>query len=562
MKKILFLMILFLLFSCENKELVESDNINSDKKIVKQESQEKINTWVVLSNKEEIDENKKIEIEKEIIKIENKYCILDECIPLDVDIKEENWFFIGKINRWWDTGDYKKYTYRLNTNLDFLEIILEEMMHKETIKIFKVWEYYIKSIDNAWCWGSNLDQKVYDKNSNEVKDFLLSEFTKDIKIWNIIYKPTLIWKWWFGQPLDSFNKFKAFKNEKWKYEIFKNEKEFQVFVENKVLNIDKKIYESYITKYEKYPEINVIYNSVWYDDSSIRVVWLWIDKNYLAKNIMNNWEYLDLSVTNKIISYYNWWNEWIFDSNWKRITKVDFSQLPIFNMKKLNDNWNYLVYFQKWYKIQQFVEMCKPVVYYYSNENESNILTLNLKKWDYFTKLIPELNNNSAWEFESNNWKVIVENKEYDYLYYSLVTLWYKHNDNWWIVKWENIINFFNDKLDKINFNKKEKNDFIDFWKHEYEENKYYFVSFKYKEELDKIIPLKFTKNPENEFRVLLDSYVLDNYSEEINGKYLYSKIWNAFDGYLIKKFNRSLNTREVFEWGGVLVKENETIIK
>ena len=66
--------------------------------------------------------------------------------------------------------------------------------------------------------------------------------------------------------------------------------------------------------------------------------------------------------------------------------------------------------------------MCKPVVYYYSKQNENNTLTLNLKKNDYFTKLIPNFNEKNTWNFESNTGKIKVENQKYDYLYYSLVT--------------------------------------------------------------------------------------------------------------------------------------------
>jgi hypothetical protein len=105
------------------------------------------------------------------------------------------------------------------------------------------------------------------------------------------------------------------------------------------------------------------------------------------------------------------------------------------------------------------------------------------------------------------------------------------------------------DKLEKINFSKKEKSDFIDFWKKEYKNDKYYFVSFKYKEDLDKIVPLNFSNKVDNEFRVLLDSYELENLSKD-KEKFLYSsKDKNKFDKYLIKRFERGNTSNEVFEW-------------
>lgn len=548
MKKLLLLIcFIFILSSCNSiLNNTNEENISWTWTWTWTWTTELVNTWSI----------------SEQIKDENKNCILDNCIPLNADIKEENGYLIAQINKWAETDDYQNYTYKLSKNLDYFEVVLEEMMHKETTKVFKVWDSYIKSVDNAWCGWSNLDQKVYDKDNHEVSNYLLPEFTKDINIWNIVYKPSIVWKWGFGQPMDSYNAFRVLKDENWKDKIFKNENDFQLFVENDAFNVKKKLFKSYITQYSQYPWINVIYNSVWYDESSIRIVWLWTDESYLTKNIKANWDFIDLAVTNKIIWYYDEWNEWVFDSEWNRLKSLKSNVLPVFKMIKLNDKWNYLVYINDKFKIQSFAEMCKPVVYYYSKFNENNKLTLNLKKWDYFTKLIPELDNKSSWNFKSDNWKIIIENKKYDYLYYSLITLWYEHNKDWWIVKWTDIVKFFDDKLEKINFNEVEKKDFIDFWKDQFENDKYYFVSFKYKENLDKIIALNFAKKPWNEFRILLDSYELENYSDNIYWKYLYNNVWDEFDKNLIKKFNRGINNREVFEWGWVLVKSNETIIK
>jgi len=494
----------------------------------------------------------------------NKYCILNDfCIPSNLSIKEEWDYYIAE-NKSLEDEEYFEEVYKLSKNFDYFEKTLKETMYIEEVKVFKVWDNYVKSVDEKWCWWSNLEQEVIDKDWNKINDFLLSTHISSINIWNIKYVPTLVWKWWFWQPLDSFNNFKVYRAEDNEYKIYKDEEEFQTFVEEKVLNEDKKLYGSYIANYKDYPWIYVIYNSVWYDDSSFRVVWLWTDEEYLSENILENWNYYDLSITNKIIWYYSWENamQWLFDKEWNRITKVSKDKLAIFKMKKLNEKGNYLVYFNEWYKLQYFVEMCKPVVYYYSKNIEENTLTLNLKKWDYFTNLIPELDDNNSWNFVSDNSQIKIENQNYDYMYYSLVTVWYTHNKDWWIVKWANIVEFFEEKLDKINFNKKEKTDFIDFWKNEYETDKYYFVSFKYKDELDKIIKLNFSKKVDSEFRVLLDSYVIKDFNYEIYENFLYKNVWDRFDQYLIERFERWKTENEVFEWGWVLEKENETIIK
>lgn len=566
MKKFLLLItISFIVASCSK---FNTDNNKSEST--------PIFTWIVNSNqnenilveettKEDIDETKKYELSDTWVILKHwKNCVLDECIPDYIKLEEENWFLVwSKVikDEYWDENSFN---YKLSKDKSYLEIKEEAVMRTTIISITKIWEDYIKLINNSWCWWSNIDQKVYDASWNIVKNFQLSDVKKELFIWNIKYEQTLSWDWWFWQPLDSFNKYKIYRDENWEYISFENEDEFIKFITNKVTKEDKKLYSWYILRLKKYPGMNIIFNSVWYDNKAIRVVYLWKDKEYLSKNIKENWDFIDLDITKKIISYYSWSevSYWIYDEDSNRVLKVENSNLPFFNMKKLDENWNYLVYLKNNYSLESFAEMCKPVVYYYWKNNEENSLRLNLKKWDEFTKLIPELDENNSWNFKINNSKIEVNNKLYDYLYYSIITTNYKHNTDWWIVKWSDIVTFFEDKLEKINFNKKEKSDFIDFWKNEYDENKYYFVSFKYKEDLDKILPLEFSKEVRSEFRVLLDSYEV-NFNEKIYWKYLYkNKIDDGLDRYLIKRFERWNSQNEVFEWWWVLRKNNQIIVK
>lgn len=528
-------------------------------------------TWVVDENLTNSWENLSWSlIEDNITSINNaikiktwKYCLFDECINDKSKITEDDSYYIWTYSSW-SLDEEVSYNYKLSKKYDYFEIIYDEMMHKRITKIFKIWNNFIKSVDDMWCWWSNIDQKVYDSKWDEIKDFNFDDIKKIVFIWNMMYKQNITWTWWFWQPLDSYNKYKVFEDNKWNYKVFDDEKAFTDFVTDDALNKNKRIFKNYIVQFKKYPWINIMYESSEYDDKSIRVIYLWTDINYLSKNINSNWDLMDLSVTNKIISYYNWENipYWLFDKDWNRINKVNSSQLPIFNVKIFNNNWNYLVYLKDWYELQSFAEMCKPLVYYYSKNKENNKLTLNLNAWDYFTKIIPNFSSNNTWDFVSENWKINVLWNNYDYLYYSLLTIWYKPNSDWWIVKWDDVVKFFEDKLTKINFNKKEKIDFIDFWKDNYENNKYYFISFKYKDQLDEIVKLDFFKKPDNEFRVLLDSYEIQDYSKEKYSKYLYENVWNNFDNYLIKRFDRWIWNTEVFEWGWVLKRWDQTIVK
>jgi hypothetical protein len=141
-------------------------------------------------------------------------------------------------------------------------------------------------------------------------------------------------------------------------------------------------------------------------------------------------------------------------------------------------------------------------------------------------------------------------------LYYSIKVPNYEFNTNGWQVKWSDIKAFFEDKLTKIWFNEKEKSDFIEYWLELYsDKNAYYFVSFKYNEEIDKYVKLSFNQVPASQFRVLLESFKLDKTFE--NDYFKYENVWNKFDNYLIKRAERNPNF-DVFEWWGVFYREKE----
>jgi hypothetical protein len=141
-------------------------------------------------------------------------------------------------------------------------------------------------------------------------------------------------------------------------------------------------------------------------------------------------------------------------------------------------------------------------------------------------------------------------------LYYSIKVPNYEFNTDGWQVKWSDIKAFFEDKLQKIGFNEKEKNDFIEYWLELYDDkNAYYFVSFKYNDEIDKYVKLNFNKTPASQFRVLLESYKLNEKFE--NDYFKYENVWNKFDKYLIKKAERNSDF-DVFEWWGVFYREEE----
>jgi len=64
------------------------------------------------------------------------------------------------------------------------------------------------------------------------------------------------------------------------------------------------------------------------------------------------------------------------------------------------------------------------------------------------------------------------------------------------------------------------------------------------------MVGLFFDKKPTSIERVLLEGYEIS--SIEGKERFLYKNIWNSFDSYLLRTFDRSPGF-DVFEWGWVL---------
>lgn len=236
---------------------------------------------------------------------------------------------------------------------------------------------------------------------------------------------------------------------------------------------------------------------------------------------------------------------------------IDFENLstkslPIFKIRKITEN-EALLYVINNYEEFTMAEMCKPVVYVYDKNSSQNSLSVGLPQGGNFTKLIPNFSYGNTWNFVTNNSSKIASNgQKLDYLYYSARVPNYTFNENGWQVYGRDMVKFFNEKLDYIGFNATEKKDFIDFWKTEFHENKPYFVSFKFNDEIAKYATLDFARKPASEFRVLLEAHPLEAAPKK---EFLYPFTAAYFDEKLLKKFVRS-GEYDVFEWGGVVQKD------
>lgn len=502
---------------------------------------------------EKITSKNKNPVEKlELEKVKEIFCKYDKCLDKNIKFSEKNNILSYK----WEAKDENEEGIKIELTLDKTKNKFEKkdnyMMWSSGSSISLIDWYYYYEHSSVWCGWADYTQIFLDKDLKEVN--YLPNF-KNFKIWDIEYIPYISFKD-LRESMIYENQWNFYDSEKEKNIEFDSEESVKNEILKEISEEKETLKQNYFVNFKKYPNLTVYYKSSNYVNQAEKT--LMFDKDL---KIDKYWNLLDYELTKNIFPKVLGSKIFMKESNTdydSRIEKFEEKDLPLFRVKKLdwvskNGKDLYFVYSAKWYKLEPTAELCKPLVYYYSKNPIKNSLTLNLKKNDYFTTLIPEFNDKNTWNFEANNWKISVENQKFDYLYYSMVNVWYRHNEDWWIVKWEDIVDFFNDKLDKINFTKSEKKDFIDHWKELYKKEKYYFVSFKYNDELDKIIKLDFKKSPDKTFRVLLDSYELKHFSSE-KRYFLYDKKDKAkFDKYLIKRFERWNSSEEVFEWWWVL---------
>lgn len=398
------------------------------------------------------------------------------------------------------------------------------------------------------CAGLSKKQTILDLNGKESDiSHFVTTYPKNFSIWNIQYT--------FSGVAGNYENITIYTPEQVLYTG-------SISVHDDIGNIlhdfaiqNKFLAKNYIVEFREIPGVKMLYTSSLI--VSDRLVSLGIDSAWIKKNIIKD-ELLDLDVTKKILGYYN--------NTWRGITMknsdngyedmitdsgVLSEQLPIFRIIPIDTSGNYLLYTTSNYEISQFAELCKPLVYVYSNNPENNILSVMLPSGGYFSKLIPHFSYGNSWKFHSEeSGNIEIEDKDYWYLYYSAKVPNYQWNTDGWQVYGSDIVAFFENKLPKTGMNTREMSDFIGFWKWEFKPNQRYFVSFKFDASIDTYAKLSFQKEPDTLHRILLEAYPIEQPIH--NNFYLWPQIGNRFDANLLRSFARS-GKRDVLEWGWVV---------
>ncbi|MDD2656455.1 MAG: hypothetical protein PHQ18_02720 [Patescibacteria group bacterium] len=178
----------------------------------------------------------------------------------------------------------------------------------------------------------------------------------------------------------------------------------------------------------------------------------------------------------------------------------------------------------------------KPVIYLYPQKKEKVKVVVDLKNGFSITE-----------PAYSNGWNVLAEpngnltdiesGKKYPYLFWEGGLTDYESPKEGFVIKRQDVQQFFKDKLSYIGLNEKEIYDFSDFWVRRMQEKPYYFITFTLNNEMDKLAPLEIEPKPDTIIRVLMDYIALDEYKE--------------VPIQILPKISRHGFT--VIEWGGIL---------
>ena len=178
----------------------------------------------------------------------------------------------------------------------------------------------------------------------------------------------------------------------------------------------------------------------------------------------------------------------------------------------------------------------KPIIYIYpEKEMEVNIKLGNSK---FITTSYPKYNN--VWKvLASPDGNLKINDRNYYGLYWEGNNHIAKESNYGFVIKGEDTSKFLEDKLSILGLNEREINEFIIYWLPKMEHNKYNYIRFESKEEIEIYMPLYIDPSPDTVIRVYMDYKPLDEYK-------------NVKEESLTKVVRKGYT---VVEWGGSIIK-------
>ena len=144
----------------------------------------------------------------------------------------------------------------------------------------------------------------------------------------------------------------------------------------------------------------------------------------------------------------------------------------------------------------------KPMIYLYPEED--TYVNIKLGNPDQLTVSYPKYNN--GWNvLAKKDGTLISESREYYGLYWEGIKKSELDMSEGFVVKGEDTVKFLEEKLEILGLNERETNEFIVYWLPKMEGNKYNFIRFSTREEIDEYMPIYFTPSPETIIRINME---------------------------------------------------------
>lgn len=244
-------------------------------------------------------------------------------------------------------------------------------------------------------------------------------------------------------------------------------------------------------KYTYQPET---YDDAWFDSHDILAVRVFMKNagDYLYV------PYLGLDYDdNLIVDIDRIYNRFDSDGqkNW-RIVLISFDTLGYRPEILLSESYDY-----------EMVEK-KPIIYLYPEEETE--LTVTVGKPENLTCTYPAYNG--GWHITAKPDGTLIDDsgRSYYALYWEGISNVPVSNNDGFVVKGEDTARFFEEKLALLGLTEREAQEFIVYWLPQLQNNEYNFIRFATMDEIEAIMPLSFSVQPDALIRVLMEYKPLD----------------------------------------------------
>lgn len=149
-----------------------------------------------------------------------------------------------------------------------------------------------------------------------------------------------------------------------------------------------------------------------------------------------------------------------------------------------------------------FTTADKPIIYIYPEEKQK--VTIRVDKPENLIHAYPEYND--GWEVEADVDGTLTDlnGKKYYSLYWEGINKIRVNEKIGFCVKGEDTAKFLEEKLEELGLNYKEREEFIVYWLPQMENNRYNYIYFMQKSEVDTIMSLDINPKPESLIRIMM----------------------------------------------------------